>query len=398
MKIGEFFAELGVEGGTEMKSTLTDLISSFGAMEIATVGEIGALVELGLKFFKVSQDAFAAAVAFQMFSNQTGLSWQELQKWQIVAQQANVSAESVSSSVMGLQRAMAQIRLGGGNIAPFQILGVGINQDAFAVLRQLREIYQSGRVDKTMMSQIFLPQLGMSSDMTNVLSLNNKQFSDFEKTIRGIGTTQETSFLKGKLALTQLGLVLKQVGIGITDFFGPVFVRGVQVVQLLSDVFVQLLGTANEFPKTMIAVGVAIAAAMGFLSPMVALVAALLLILDDLATWARGGKSLFGLVFEDIRKNIKEIKADLADAFSLPGAANPGLGIMGGAAKSAWQAALLGPLTIPFAGASAATAASVQHIHNLTVNVKSVDEARQVAADWDKQISDAEIQTNNQGR
>src|SRR5690242_15933895 len=138
MKVGEFFVELLVDGAAG-QVTVRDLAQGFGALEAATLGQVGALVALGVKLAQIADQAMTTATAFQMFETQTGLSAQKLQTWQIAAEQANVSAEAVAAGVSSLERNLAAIRMGQGNIAPFQILGIGANQDAFAVLDQLRD-------------------------------------------------------------------------------------------------------------------------------------------------------------------------------------------------------------------------------------------------------------------
>lgn len=379
MKLGEFFVELLVDAGSG-SLTVKDLIGKFGDLDAVSTSVIGGLAVMGEKFAQLADRAFDAAAGFEMFTSQSGLSAQELQKWQIVAEQANVSAGAVASSVMGLQKQLAEIRLGRGNIAPFQMLGISSNQSAFGVLSQLRERLRG--MDRATATNL-ISQMGLDPSMIQLLSLSNRQFNEFAKTISGMSSTQEKAFLKGKLAMTQFNLTARQAGYDLVATFGPVFIRGIEasasVLYLLGRALTSINEGLSQAPNLAKVLGVAFLALASVMAPVTATFVAVLLVLEDIATYMKGGKSLTGDVMDFVARNKLAINAG------------------SGGALTAFKA----PLT-PFLAAGSAAAAGARGVTNiLNQEIHSTAPASEVArhavSEHKKQISDATLQSNNGG-
>lgn len=379
MKLGEFFVELLVDAGSG-SLTVKDLIGKFGDLDAIATSVIGGLAVMGEKFAALADRAFDAAAGFELFTSQSGLSAQELQKWQIVAEQANVSAGAVTSSVMALQKNLAEIRMGRGNIAPFQILGITAQQSAFGVLSQLRERLRG--MDRPTATNL-IAQMGLDPSMIQMLSLSTKQFNEFARSVSGMSEVQERSFLRGKLAMTQFNQTARQAGYDLVTAFGPVFVRGLEatssVLYLLSRAMNALIDSFKEAPGAIKLIGTALVVLAAIMAPITTAVVGLLLVLEDVATYMKGGKSLTG---------------DMVDFMKRQG--------LGGQ-----NAATTLGLTTQGAGtgsiALAAARAYGQPINQNTLNAEihstapAADVARHVVAEHKKQISDAALQANNGG-
>ncbi len=362
-----------------------DLIGGMGALEVATLGEIGALITLAVKIAMVADEAMRAAVSFQAFEVQTGLSSQELQRWQIAGQQVNVTAEQIGSSIAGLQRNLAAIRLGQGNIAPFQILGIGANQDAFAVLDQLRARLKT--VNPATASNL-VQQMGIDPAMLNILRLSNAEFATFMATARGQTSAQTGGLLQLKLALTTLQLTLKDMGLAMLDFFGPQFKLFADFVYLINQAVRGVRALADEFG------GLAhIFKYMMLLNPF----GLIFLAIDDLITYFRGGNSLTGLAVEGFKKMFAAIEEGVKTLMPhLPDMER----IAGMALKSASAAALWAPIAIPALGGQLAQAATNSVMNNkVEIGINSsapADEvARQSAEAFRRILRDASLQTDN---
>lgn len=281
MKIGELFLTLGIDAET---TKVKDFVNAVAELPVEAVGALAALGGISFELTKIAEESINAAVGFQMFTNQTGLSSQELQRWQIVAEQANVSSESVAQSVNSLQRNLANIRMGRGDIAPFQLLGISANQDAFKVLEQLRSRIQG--LDRATATNL-VTRMGISADMMNVLTLPEQQFKKFSETVRGQTEEQSKEFLKAKLTLTQFSMVVKELGMN----FLANLVNGIGT----------LIDHLQRLRGGMIGLGVVIGGLVIAFAPLTAALTLLALILEDLAVWAMGGKSLFKEAFEGLK-------------------------------------------------------------------------------------------------
>lgn len=282
MNIGEFFVTLGVNAET---TKVKDFVKTVSDLPLEAAGAIAALGGISFELTKIAEESINAAVGFQMFSNQTGLSSQELQRWQIIAEQANVSGESVAQSVGALQRNLANIRMGRGDIAPFQLLGISANQDAFKVLQDLRQRIQG--MDRATATNM-VTRMGISADMMNVLTLPEQQFVKFSNTVRGQTEDQTKEFLKAKLALTQFGMVVKELGMNF--------------IANLINAFGRLVDFLERFKGGMLALGIVLGAVAVAFAPMTSALLLLSFILEDLAVWAMGGKSIFKEAFEGLKE------------------------------------------------------------------------------------------------
>lgn len=298
MKIGEFFVSLGVSVSDKK---LKDFIGDLGQMNLGTLANISSIVALTTELIKLGTEAANLSVGFERFTNQTGLSWRELQKWQIVGEQANVSAETIAGSLTALQKQMAEIRLGRGNIAPFQMLGIGVNGNAFDVLDKLRDRIKG--LDAATATNL-IEQMGISGDMINVLKLSNEEFKKLSMTVGGLTVEQEEQFLRTKKTVVQLGQAFKYSGMEIVSHFLGAFEK---LIPLLNHAFMGFFRLRD----------ILIALAIYFF-PVQAAILGLLLVLDDLAVYFTGGKSLTGKGIEGLKQFGKELK----ESFNIPNLAN----------------------------------------------------------------------------
>lgn len=366
MTIAEFFVTIGFN--VQSKS-VKEVLGTLQDLPIAALESIAALAGVEYSLMKITQQAFETATSLQLFTSETGLSAKELQKWQIVAEQSNVSAEAVASSINTLQRNLAEIRLGRGNIAPFQILGVGVNQNAFGVLNQLRQRLKG--LDPAMATNL-VSQMGLDPSFIHLLQLTDKEFGNLSKTVSGLTNDQEGSLLKAKQQLVQLGLVMRYAGFDL--------------VVNLSNGFQMLMDKLSHFKGVITAIGVALVGLAAYFFPVTAAIVGLILVLDDLSVYFQGGNSVTGLAIEGIKK--------LVDAL------DPFAGKLGNLGKIG---SIIGALANPAGAAASLLPAAVSKVFQQTntINVHSTAPAQEVGkavkAEIDKGVTQAALQSDNQG-
>jgi len=323
MKVGEFVVELLANANTV---TLKQFGSELGQLPLKSVAAIAALAGVSWQLKEMAGQAMDTALRFQDFSAKTGLSWQELQKWEIVAKQANVSAENVASSIESIARASSDIRMGKGNVAPFQMLGIDPSNNPFKILEQLREKVK----DMNRPTAVnLLSQMGISPDMMKVLTLSDEKFRSYSKTVKGLSADQVESLQKAKLALVQLGMVAQQVGATVVT----------HLVRAFETMKTALQGVTLYMPALVVAVGALVIA----FAPVTAAIVGLLLLFDDLASYMRGDGSVIGDMLDAFEK-IKNKGGTAGNTLKGMTGGMPGLSLMdvlpgGGSAASAARAA-----------------------------------------------------------
>ncbi len=216
--IGEFFISLTVDAANGAL-TVGDLTQKFGALEIATVAEIGLLWELGVMLAKMTDEGVKASLGFEQFTMHTGLSAQQLQKWQIVAEQAHASASDVTGSVENLTKHLANLAIGipDSSLASLQQLGIsafgvgGKLKTAFDILGEVRQRLGVITHDAGQQERI-LAGLGISPNLRETLLLSQQRFDGLAGAAHGMTASQEESFDRMRGHMVRIHLVAQDIG------------------------------------------------------------------------------------------------------------------------------------------------------------------------------------------
>lgn len=357
MKVGELFVSLGVDADQGALDKFTngveDLSAAFTALKVAAAAA-------AIKTF--TQQAIDSTVAIQNFMNQTGLLTTQVRQFVASAQLADVamSAEEITGSLQGLQQAIADIRLGQGNIEPFLLLGINPNNaNIFQVLDQLRARVKGLRPE---VAVNLLQQLGLNPNFINILKMTRKEFEKLAGGKTFLDPEQEKAILSLGNAYTSLGIsidnlieqftaafapaielviepliwlidILTQLGKFISKNVTPIFERFVNSVGYLltklGDAIERVWSYVSRLASGFDSLGIAaedlkavlIPLALVF-TPILGAIAALLLFLDDLAVYMQGGKSVIGAgienlgkLFDRLRKKISSVASNIWDGF-----------------------------------------------------------------------------------
>lgn len=337
MTIADLFARIGVKADTGKVKQFQGAMNSAKQVIVTTTGDI---VKFVLEVRKMTQELFDSAAAFKQFEAETGASAVELQKWQAVAEQTNNSAESVSTAIKSIVSNQEKIRLGQGNISGYQLLGIDPRQDPFKILEELRE--KTTGLSQGMKKTI-LGQMGIGSELIQVLDLTNDRFRELSENAfiipqRSIdamdkarasmaGVSRAVKFLKSLIAAelspgiqemneqivewiknNKEGIIrtVKTAFEWIKKFTEAVFNAG----RMINTVVENTIGWENAI-KGLLAI-LAILNAGIIASPIGLLIAGLLLligVLDDLYVYSKGGKSLFGVLMDKFPNFEKKFKS-----------------------------------------------------------------------------------------
>lgn len=181
MNVGELFVKIGITGAEGSKKALSgigDGMKSLFSSSMATKLAIGSMV-YGLK--EMMGFGMNAGQSLQDFSNLTGLSAQELQKWQYAARQFGVANESVEGSLKALQQALGDQQMGTGQIAGFsrvaETVGIDIDKaydDSFYMMGKLQQFAQKFKGSASEKNSI-LRSFGVDEGM--IIALNKAAFT-----------------------------------------------------------------------------------------------------------------------------------------------------------------------------------------------------------------------------
>jgi hypothetical protein len=356
VKIIDLFARIGVQADT-------DKLKQFGtAASVASSGMIlaaNAAVELSQKIIGVAVDikqmadeAMDAAAAMKQLQAETGVAAETLQRWRGVAQQVNVSAETIDAAIRSISQNQQNIKFGEGDISGFQLLGIDPRQDPLAIIDELRQKTQG--LDEAFRTNL-IQRMGLGPDIVRLLELTNDEFERLadrsfivpQSAIDGLDEARKTSGLL-RQALTfltttiaaELAPDIAKLNKRITEFIRENkegFIDGVRRAWDYVSGFVGAIGNMIEiidravqatvgWKAVLIGIGAALLA-----SPLGLFVAGIILliaVLDDLYVYSQGkGQSLFGVMaerfpefgqaLENWIKTVKDSFGLLQDVFSV---------------------------------------------------------------------------------
>ena len=327
MNIGDLFLTIGAK---------TDMASIRNSVATLTAAFAG--VSYGLN--KFLNTTISKATDMQNFELQTGLAANRLLELQQVAQSVNlgISAEDVTRSIMGLQKAITDIKLGLGDVTPFRLLGIDPRGGVFNVLDQIRNRIQ-GLDNATAVNMI--QRLGLDPKMLSVLRLSNQEYEKLSKNVF-LNTKQRSEVLALGQAVKQLTLyfiglkdqavakISPQLTLLVEKFFKWMKDNSKDIINAISQItnIFAHLGEAVGRSFDLIASGISyitkssngieiLAGTVAMLAltfkPVLFALTAIMLLLDDIQVWKLGGQSLFGGLYDALAK-IPDIEKHLGFA------------------------------------------------------------------------------------
>lgn len=241
---------------------------------------------------------------FISFNQQTGIS---LDRFNGIAGAAmlsnyNLDAKTVASSLQSLESNLASIRLGQGNIAPFQMLGINpVGKDAIGVIDDLR--YALRGVDSATATNL-IQQMGLSPEMLSMLRMSNAEFKELKETSKEfmLSPEQRKQMQSLSLELKRIHMSLAKIKDEVLLRFMPVLISLGQAIERIAKFFKGKNGLYGLIFGGALAgaAGVTAFAFHPWITGITALAAALGLLLDDFLTWKTGGISVLGDFYESM--------------------------------------------------------------------------------------------------
>ncbi len=307
--IGEFLLSLGVDSSkleTGLKSAEKGLMG-LNLTAAAVITTMSLLINKTMDY----------VVMLDKFSKTTGLSSQELQKWGAMAQLSNVSIEAVASSVKSLNRNRIDFMMGKGNLTPYALLGIDPRSKPFEILDKLRD--KVNRLDPALASNL-LSQLGVSEEMLVMFKSSDATWQRFNQGLM-LTDKQQKSMMKynqsWQLFKLNLDFTIKRLGVALATIFKPfidVLGKITGIVGQLLDIFSPVVDLfewlGDKIGNSSNALDLFIVALTGLLvyfAPVIAGISAIILVIEDLYVWFKGGDSIFKRWLTPLIENTKVV-------------------------------------------------------------------------------------------
>lgn len=129
MTIAELFVNLGVKGDGEAQKALKGVQGTLGGISTAGLAAKAGILAVLYGVEQLMSSSMQLGTTMLSYATYTGMSAEELQRWQYQASLANVSAEEMQNSFVHLKKAMFDMSRGGSAPAGFGMLGDAVAVD-----------------------------------------------------------------------------------------------------------------------------------------------------------------------------------------------------------------------------------------------------------------------------
>lgn len=310
------------------KSGLSHLAADFNKASSEATGLTGFLMRLvtganlaraailatGAALGKMVMNAAEASEHLFKFSINTGMDTTNLQQWQMQAAQAGVQAEEVANSFKDLQRKSMEIQLGQneGAAQAFRLSGVDWTADAEAMMRQAQTMLKNR---PAALGTKLAMDMGLSEEMVTFLRLRDSLQPSDENLILSKDEIAELKDFNIKFtgSINTMKMALIKLGAIIAPIIKPIFNLFTRVMMATSQ-FTSWLSGLGKWKVYILGIASAIAIAVtAFFFPVTStvlliagIIAGVLLLIDDIATFMRGGDSLTGRLINGWKQGFED--------------------------------------------------------------------------------------------
>lgn len=261
-----------------------------------------------IAFDRLANSMLKSNQAYINFNRQTGLALANVNKIAGAGMLVdyNLNPENVMGSMQALESNLAQIRLGEGNIAPFQLLGISpVGKDAVQVIEDLRQAIKG--IDDMTATNI-IQQMGLSPEMLTILRMSREEMQQYSAIANQYMLSPEQ-----RQAMQQYAMGLRLVHMQLNYLKDTIILKVIPAFINFSKNFANILQQGSKFidiiqnvlkmiPQLKLALGGLTMFILARFNPIIAALTGLYLIIEDIAVWFAGGKSITGKLFGNRKK------------------------------------------------------------------------------------------------
>lgn len=249
MNIGEFFVTLGVKGSEKTLSALSGVSDGLGSIKSMSLEAKAAILGAVYAFERMMTSSSKTGTELQNFNALTGISTQDLQKWQYAGRQVGLTNEEIAGSFKSVQSVMGGLQMGkmpeGMAYLTNQLAKHGVQFDPAKALKDTQyamQKFQQFALTETNVSlrNWALKSMGLSEGMIAGMTRNAFNPTAFAKA-PAYSEKEIASLGQANAAWTNLGTKIEMA-------FGHFNAKhGVQLVNDLTKITTQVIKLVEQF-------------------------------------------------------------------------------------------------------------------------------------------------------
>ena len=284
-----------------------------GAVGLAVAGVValgGVVVATTVKLDKMVMSLAKANQFYLNFAQQTNTGIGTLNKYAGVAMLSNMnmSAEQVANSLQTIDSKLAEIRLTGQGAAEFQMLGISPwGKNSGDIIEDLRG--KIAGLDNATASNL-IQKMGLTPEWLGILRMSSDEFQKLTQSAREFQLNQSQLKEMNALGLEirQMQMRLEYLKQRILIAIGPLLIKMtkplakfVEQLDHIVEASTKGLSVISQIPDKFKAIGESLKIIMAVANPLITVVRALWLVLEDFAVFALGGNSVIGDAINGIK-------------------------------------------------------------------------------------------------
>lgn len=290
MEISQLFATLGFKvdnkGLEQFQSSIKGVQKSLGMLKNALYG-------FGL--YQFTKQTMDAVVELDKLSKATDISKQTLQEWQMVAERNNISKNVIDDTFKKIADERSKILTGGKPNNYWRLLGIdplGKPEESFKnILKQIEKIQDVGIRNQR------LKQLGLSQDLIGLVGKNQGDYNLYPSKLGVLDDQQMNSILELNETFKDLWQSLKMLKDYLVYLVSPfkIFIEFISRCIHIAGTFIKSITNSKDAIKGL---SIVLAALFVYFNPLISIIMAVCLVIEDLWVYFNGGESVIGKLVE----------------------------------------------------------------------------------------------------
>lgn len=302
MTVGELFVSIGIKGAAKVGDTLSSIGKQMGDVSAQGLAAKAAVAGLVYGLESLMSNSAAMGMSLKQFATLTGFSAEELQKWQYAARQSGVEAEEVTSSIKGIQSAMAKMQLGQGPPGGIGIIAQytgGFDEkkinDTYYMMDKLKQFAKSTTVPRPFANE-FLKQAGLTDNMIQFLRSTEVDLQKI-KPSQIFSDKEINTLAKINIGWANLKRTLDMQTGHFTAKYGQDIVNGLSnALKVVVDLTENIIKLMKAFPELKVSAGLALAGLALYFAPITSAIALVIAGLNQIQKF-REKKDILGGTF-----------------------------------------------------------------------------------------------------
>lgn len=259
--------------------------------------KVGMTVAIGT-LAKFTADTIKATVALDNMTKRTGVSGEFVKDWQIMAEQSNIQASSIEQAINRIVDMKGRMLAGEGVSSDWGILGISGTESTEEIFEKV--ISNVGKIEDANLRLKRLGAIGFDTQFVNFIGKSREELDSFVKSFQ-LTDKESERVLELANSFTDLNIALRNVKDKFVANFYPIrFTVDLikRMIYIVNDVIQNTLG----WDSTMKVLGITFGILIRRFAPMTTAITGLMLIIDDLWTYFKGGTSATGYFIDFLKE------------------------------------------------------------------------------------------------